>query len=207
MPKRGAFVVLEGIDNSGKSTTMKAVKGMLEAEGEFVVAYHFPTEHSAVGVLIGKFLVNELDLTPQAAFLIMSADRWEMNPIIDAYLDAGNTVLCDRHAPSGAAYGIATNTKGMTAAWCQTADSGLLVPDAVIYFDLPAEVACRRADFGKQRTEKVEYQKRVADAFNYLYSEEDGWHNVDATMPPEQLIEAVAAECRRVIAAVKDSQA
>ena len=79
---------------------------------------------------------------------------------------AGGVVVCDRYAYSGVAFSGAK--PGLGLAWCKRPDVGLPEPDAVIYLDLPAEDAERRGDFGAERYERGDMQRRVADNFRQL---------------------------------------
>jgi thymidylate kinase len=62
----------------------------------------------------------------------------------------------------------------------QDPDRGLPAPDAVVYLDLPIEVAEARGGFGEERYETRELQNKVLRKFQQL---NDGtWHIVDASM-------------------------
>ena len=66
----------------------------------------------------------------------------------------GTNFVCDRYAYSGVAY---SGAKGLDFQWCLNADRGLLKPDLVIYMDLDMETIKKRAGFGDERYEKVEF--------------------------------------------------
>ena len=57
--------------------------------------------------------------------------------------------------------------------WCRQSDRGLPKPDLVIYLDLPPHVAKTRADYGDERYEKEEFQRKVAECYEKL--REDDW--------------------------------
>lgn len=57
--------------------------------------------------------------------------------------------------------------------WCKNPDRGLPSPDVVFYLDISTEDAMTRASFGGERYEKAEFQKRVAEVYKQLKS--DDW--------------------------------
>jgi dTMP kinase len=62
----------------------------------------------------------------------------------------------------------------MDMTWCSAADRGLVQPDLVIYLRADAEVLSKRANFGEERFEKVEFQRKVQSAFEKLFEQEQG---------------------------------
>ncbi len=69
--------------------------------------------------------------------------------------------------------------------WCKEADKGLPAPDLVLFLDLPVEEASKRGEFGKERYEKVEFQKEVKNAYSKL--KDDTWV-VRVNVPPFPVI-------------------
>ena len=201
--KRGVFIVLEGIDRSGKTTACTAVAKLLRSEGVKLITRHFPTRDTPIGTLISQHLSGDIDFTDETRLLLMAADRREAATVINAYLNGGNVVICDRYASSGAAYGYATQTSGMTIEECLAPDNGLLKPDVVIYFDLDPEVAATRKGFGEERLETIELQTRVHAAYRRIMTGD--WMCVDATLPPDELAAEVAAVCRMAIDAAREN--
>ncbi|CAM6005973.1 unnamed protein product [Sphagnum balticum] len=127
--KRGKFVVLEGLDRSGKSTMAAFIAGHLRTQAPTQII-GFPDRTTAIGKMIGDFLANKADINNETVHLLFSANRWESVNKINDILQAGNNIVCDRYWYSGVAYSLA---KGMDQRWCMVPDSGLLPPDLVIY--------------------------------------------------------------------------
>lgn len=67
-------------------------------------------------------------------------------------------VLCDRYYFSGISY---TAVKGVDKEWCRGPDRGLKEPDLVIFIDIEADQVAKRPGFGKEKYEKMEYQREV----------------------------------------------
>ena len=93
-------------------------------------------------------------------------------------LSDGVTLVVDRYSYSGVAFTAGKNVPGLDLDWCKAPERGLLLPDAVLYLDMPIEAAKTRGGFGEERYETTELQERVRDNFRKL--REDWWDVVDA---------------------------
>lgn len=166
--KRGAFVVLEGIDNSGKSTLSNAlVEKLREEEGDAELVL-FPDRSTETGYVLDLYLSKKLLLTDESVHLLMSANRWEKKAFIEECLTMGKTVVCDRYCFSGVAYSWAKDKANMTESWCKAPDSGLPQPDLIIFLDLDPLAATERGSFGNEIYEESDFQKRVREKYNLL---------------------------------------
>lgn len=74
---RGALIVLEGLDRSGKSSQCSRLVSHLEGKGISVEAWRFPDRRTNIGTMISSYLANESQLDDQAVHLLFSANRWE----------------------------------------------------------------------------------------------------------------------------------
>jgi dTMP kinase len=97
-------------------------------------------------------------------------------------LNEGQTVVCDRYAYSGVAFSSAKvispinfalfvvllNLQGLDLEWCKDPDRGLPKPDLVLFLELSVEDALKRGNFGSERYEKEEFQRKVATQFQKL---------------------------------------
>ena len=50
---------------------------------------------------------------------------------------------------------------GLSISWCKQPDVGLPKPDLVCFLDVSEEVAMKRADFGGERFELTDFQRKV----------------------------------------------
>jgi dTMP kinase len=75
--KRGALIVLEGLDRSGKSSQSKALGTFLRSRGESVEEWRFPDRTTAIGQMISSYLTGASELDDSAIHLLFSANRWE----------------------------------------------------------------------------------------------------------------------------------
>ena len=85
---------------------------------------------------------------------------------------------------------------GLSIDWCKRPDVGLPKPDLVCFLDVSEEVAIKRADFGGERYEMTEFQRKVCD--NYEKLRDESWVTVSADggveEVEEQLFKIVEAE-------------
>jgi len=135
--------------------------------------------------MINAYLQSQTDLDDHVIHLLFSANRWELATQLEADLNSGTTIVCDRYAFSGCAFSAA---KGLSYDWCWSPDIGLLAPDLVLFLDVSPEVAKSRGGYGDERYEKEELQTRVREVFQKLGdSYGPRWHVVDADHPLEEV--------------------
>ena len=74
---RGALVVLEGLDRSGKTSQSSRLLTYLEGLGHSVELWRFPDRSTNVGQMISSYLSNKSQLDDHTIHLLFSANRWE----------------------------------------------------------------------------------------------------------------------------------
>ncbi|XP_011143257.1 thymidylate kinase isoform X2 [Harpegnathos saltator] len=94
--KRGALIVLEGCDRAGKSTQVKLLTNALNERSIPTKASAFPNRNTPIGGLLNGFLSKEINIPPEAAHLLFSANRWECKEDIEKMLLSGTTLVIDR---------------------------------------------------------------------------------------------------------------
>ncbi len=109
MPARGKFIVLEGIDGSGKRTQLDALAFAPSlARGVDFSQVSFPNYDGFFGKLVARFLNGEFGplaaVDPHFSALLYAGDRLESKPAIESALAAGKTVLADRYVGSNLAH-------------------------------------------------------------------------------------------------------
>ncbi|PSR80369.1 hypothetical protein PHLCEN_2v6754 [Hermanssonia centrifuga] len=78
MTKRGAFIVFEGLDRSGKSTQAATLLKRLQDAQSPAKLINFPDRTTAIGKMIDSYLRSESELDDHAVHLLFSANRWEL---------------------------------------------------------------------------------------------------------------------------------
>ncbi|KAL7483266.1 hypothetical protein ACHAW6_008913 [Cyclotella cf. meneghiniana] len=128
--KRGAFILLEGVDRCGKTTQVSLLVKHLLSLSLATVAYRFPDRTTqghrllihchvkirtnnkfsfllSVGSLINNYLTTNGptgSVDDRAIHLLFSANRWESAPKLASTLASGTNIVCDRYAYSGVAF-------------------------------------------------------------------------------------------------------
>ena len=104
-PCRGALIVFEGLDRSGKTTQCSLLTQRLNSElGLKTVSLKYPNRDTPIGKLINDYLLKKVSFDDRCIHLMFSANRWEQNRVVKQYLDDGITCIVDRYAYSGVAY-------------------------------------------------------------------------------------------------------
>ncbi|XP_066955182.1 thymidylate kinase isoform X2 [Macrobrachium rosenbergii] len=197
-PCRGALIVLEGCDRTGKTTQAQNLVQSLNSAGKPATFMRFPDRTTKIGGIIDSYLACSSELEDHSIHLLFSANRWEMLPKIISTLLKGTSVIIDRYAFSGVAFSAAK--EGMSLEWCKQSDVGLPKPDRVLFLDLSVEAAQSRGQYGKERYEKAEFQKRVYE--NYHLLRDESWKIIDANKTVEDLQKELIAEVMKVIDSV-----
>ena len=197
---RGALIVLEGLDRSGKSTQCERLVGHLKATGRKAELMRFPDRTTTIGTMINSYLSNATDIDDGCIHLLFSANRWEKKKEMEAKLREGVSLIVDRYAFSGVAFTAAKRVAGMGREWCKGCDVGLLAPDVVLFLSLSAEEQEKRGDFGGERYEKREFQARVREEFEGLEKEYTGlWEKIDASGTMEEVFEALKERVEAIV--------
>ncbi|XP_021377738.1 thymidylate kinase-like isoform X2 [Mizuhopecten yessoensis] len=174
--KRGALIVFEGGDHSGKTTQCTKLIHAFESAGEKVKLFKFPDRTSTIGQMINNYLGSKCEIEDHSVHLLFSANRWEKQPRMMELLESGTTLIVDRYAFSGVAFTAAK--PGFAIEWCKQPDIGLPRPDLVCFLTLDTEAAAKRGTFGGERYERTDFQKKVMNNFEKL--KDSTWKEIDA---------------------------
>ncbi|CAN1127642.1 Thymidylate kinase [Linum perenne] len=180
--QRGALIVLEGLDRSGKTLQSARLVSYLEGTGHSAELWRFPDRTTSVGQMISAYLSNESQLDDRTIHLLFSANRWEKRSLMESKLRSGTTLIVDRYSYSGVAF---SSAKGLDLEWCKAPEFGLLAPDLVLYLDIPPEKAAERGGYGGERYEQLEFQKKVAECYHALH--DCSWKMINACQPIEDI--------------------
>jgi len=103
------FIVLEGLDGSGKSTQTAMLKSYFDEQNIDYKYLHFPQTHTPYfGDLISRFLRGELgkidEVDPYLVAMLYAGDRYDASSEIREWLNIGSMVLVDRYVMSNIAF-------------------------------------------------------------------------------------------------------
>jgi len=153
MPARGKFIVLEGIDGSGKRTQLEALTLAFARRGLAFSEISFPNYSGFFGKLVARYLNGEFGslatVDPHFSALLYAGDRLESKPAIEAALASGKTVLADRYIGSNLAHQgarVRREKRGEFLAWLKQLEYAvyaLPAEDLVVYLRVPVAEAHR----------------------------------------------------------------
>lgn len=182
------FVVLEGLDRSGKTTTASRLCERL-APLVPTVQIRYPTRDSHVGSLIDRYLRKEISFTNESIHLLFCSDRYEHRLMVEEKRRT-HVVLCDRYSMSGAVYSAA---KGLDLDWCIMSDSLLPKPDLTVFIDTPMDELARRKGFGDEIHDDRDLQQKIHGMYMQLLQREQNVLVVDGCLSTDEIVEIVAA--------------
>ncbi|XP_004482819.1 thymidylate kinase isoform X5 [Dasypus novemcinctus] len=175
--RRGALIVLEGVDRAGKSTQSSLLLSALRLAGHPAELLRFPERSTEIGKLLNSYLKRKSDMEDHAVHLLFSANRWEQVPFIKEKLNQGVTLIVDRYVFSGVAF---TSAK-----------------------ELKLEDAAARGMFGHERYEYRTFQERALKTFHQLMKDPTlNWKTVDASRSVEDVHEEIRTHSEDTIWAV-----
>lgn len=144
--EKGKFIVLEGIDGSGKSSQIGPLLKRLEGLGVPCRDTREPTG-GPVGSLIRQIFTGRVTADNRVIAALYAADRIDhlVNEVdgLCAAIDSGITVVSDRYYFSSYAY----HSVDMDMEWVIQANAvsaGLLRPTLTVFLDVPVETALER---------------------------------------------------------------
>lgn len=180
MAKRGLFIVLEGIDGSGKDTLLKYISNELKELGHHVVETAEPSSDS-VGTFLKRYAGrNEKRLPAETEALLYAADRYEhVKNVITPALTRGNIVISIRYLYSTLAY---QGAAGVDLDWIREMNRFAPRPDLAVLLDILPEFSLHRLKRRRSIFESADYLRKVRDI--YLQLVRDGeLVKVDADRP------------------------
>lgn len=162
MGKSSAFIVIEGLDGSGKTTQAKKLTERLSKNYSSV--FTAEPSHGKTGTFIRECcLYEEKRLPTTVEALLFAADRIEHveNEVKPALAD-GKVVICDRYYYSSFAYQGST---GLNLEWIKKINSYALKPDFAVFLDVAPERVLERLKRKKSVMETLEIQRKVREYY------------------------------------------
>lgn len=159
------FIVLEGLDGSGKSTQLFNIMEYVKKEypTKKVLFTREPGGHlNNVGEKLRQVLLNnEMDDYTRA--LLYAASRYEHSKVIKKYIDDGYVVICDRYIYSSLAY-QADNLVQMEQILSINNFLDLVKPDHVLYYDIEIKTYNKRKA-KRQEERELDVLEKKSDEF------------------------------------------
>ncbi len=180
------FIVLEGIDGSGKTEQSRRLASWLRAQGRRVVETREPTD-GEWGRRYRAWARGETEASADEVLEYFIEDRKaHVAELIEPALARGEDVVCDRYVASTLAYQAAQGlAREALAAALETC--GFPEPDAVLWLRMPALRALERLGSRSiERYEKPGFLERVDAEYEQL-----GLQPLDAEGTPDEVARRV----------------
>ena len=202
---RGAFLSIEGLDGSGKSTQIGLLTDALDRWGFEVVHSREPGGCPIAEKIRSVILDTEnVGMTAETEALLYAASRAQhVRQVIRPVIASGRVLLCDRYVDSSVAYQGGGRQLGVERVLDINAPAvdGTL-PLATVYLDITHQESLRRR-LAASAPDRIElegdsFHARVEQAYRELIARDPGrFVVVDATRTPEEIGQEAAAEVIR----------
>jgi dTMP kinase len=185
MSQRGTYVVLEGIDGTGKTELAGRLVPALIARSHSIASFRDPSD---------RFLREQVRrlgaIDPFAAALCLTVDRALARGEVERALDHGDVVLQDQSYYSTLAYQYPA-LDGESWRELERIQRGLIIePDLILYLDAPVDLAIQRIEARGRREvfEDGPYLGKVKGKFEQMF-QSPKWVRIDATGTPDRTLE------------------
>ena len=189
--RRGLFIVLEGPDKVGKTTTCGELVKLIQKKYKTRATYKtFPRRDSIIGKILNDYLLCEKDLEEHVQHLLFAANRWEHMYEIEELLNDGVTIVMDRYSLSGIVYSM---MHGMEYDWCQGTENGMIQPDFTFYLNLDvmrqkerlADSVCDRYE------ENLQTQLELRSIFEKQVKKDDSIISINANVATADILKQI----------------
>jgi dTMP kinase len=203
--RRGAFIVLEGTDGSGKTTQFKRLVSRLKRAGYKVATFDFPQYAKPSSYFVKEYLNGRYggwrEVGPYQASIFYALDRFDVGQKIRKQLREGKIIVSNRYVASnmghqGAKIGNPRERKKFFR-WLYKFEYELLGiprPEVTIVFHVPAAIAQRLVDKKGAREYIGGVKRDVHEAdIKHLRRAEATYLDIVRTFPRDfKLVECVA---------------
>ena len=192
------FIVLEGIDGSGKGTQAARLAETAKARGLSVASFSFPLyDDNPFSRAIGRYLNGELgsleDVHPTLSALLYACDRYHARPELVRAIEECDLVVCDRYVASNLAHQgsqLEGAEREELLEWLVEVEYGefrLPKPGLVVLLDahpkLARELVAKKGErsYTTLEADILESDEAHGDASREIYLElarREGWHVV-----------------------------
>ena len=167
---KAKFITLEGIEGSGKTSSLKSITDLLDKKNISYVVTREPGGSSIGKELRAILLDPETEISPEVELMLMLSDRKDhVEKIILPNLEKGNWVVSDRFMDSSIAYQGGGRQLGKKLIISVAEYLNLPQPDLTLLFDLPVETSLSRVkargELDRFEKEELEFHKRIRNTY------------------------------------------
>ncbi len=195
------FLVLEGIDGSGKTTHARMLYEYFKGKGKKCVLTDEPTS-GTIGIIIKGFLRQKSGISPTSLQLLFASDRAEhVEKFIVPELKSGTNIIMDRYVASTVAYGAAS---GLDKDWLISINSKFRMPDMTLLLDIDPRVSMKRKFPNQDESEvelfeSVSLLEKVRKTYLELANKYDNYFIIDASKSKEAVEQAILNKIESII--------
>ncbi len=187
MTSKGAFIVFEGLDGSGKTTQAKLLVSKLKKMRRVVLTAE-PSQGEIGRFIRSRILYRDARPPTSVEALLFAADRIQhVQDEVIPLLQNGSIVISDRYVYSSLAY---QGSAGLSLEWIQTVNSQAIKPDLALFIDVDPEAVLKRLRRKKSVMEKLETQRKVRDVY-LKYVREGELTPIDGEKPKNAVAKTV----------------
>jgi thymidylate kinase len=186
--KRGAFIVIYGINNVGKSTQAKNLVKFLKQQGKKAIFMKYPVyDLKPTGPYINHILRSgkPQGMSEEELQLWYVLNRHQFQPKLEALLEKGTTVVAEDYIGTGIGWGVA---KGGKLKELEEMNRYLRKEDLAILID--GERGMLAQEEGHLHESKDELVEKCRSVFLEL-QEKYGWYKVDRQSRKEDTQELI----------------
>lgn len=198
------FIVIEGLDGSGKSTQIDLVEKYLQAKNIKSKFLHFPRpEAPFFGEMISRFLRGELGdidaVDPYVVAMLYAGDRNDAGKMIRDWLEEGYAVIADRYLYSNIGFQCAKlkspEERDKLANWIKKLEyeyHGIPVPDLNLFLKVPYGFTQRSLNKRRQGADRdylqgsddiheadLDFQQEVRNIYLWQVKENSDFEEID----------------------------
>jgi len=203
---KGKFIVLDGLDGSGKGTQVKLLANYFFDRDKknhiFLTREPYNSEYYEEIRRLLKSGLNPRDNAERLAELFI-ADRRIHAALIESLLSQGIDVVSDRYKYSTLAY---QQTQGISLQKLIDMHKGILIPDLTLIIDTSAEIALERIikDEGREYKEVFEqkdFQEKLRENFLALSKQlpDEKIIIIDGDKPIAKVFESIKKEVEKIL--------
>jgi len=167
---KAKFITLEGIEGSGKTSSLKGITDLLDKKNISYIVTREPGGSSIGKELRAILLDPDTEISPEVELMLMLSDRKDhVEKIILPNLEKGNWVVSDRFMDSSIAYQGGGRQLDKKLIISLTDYLNLPQPDLTLLFDLPVEISLSRVkargELDRFEKEELEFHKRIRNTY------------------------------------------
>ena len=167
---KAKFITLEGIEGSGKTSSIKSITDLLDKKNISYIVTREPGGSSIGKELRAILLDPDTEISPEVELMLMLSDRKDhVEKIILPNLKKGNWVVSDRFMDSSIAYQGGGRQLDKKLIISLTEYLNLPQPDLTLLFDLPVEISLSRVkargELDRFEKEELEFHKRIRNTY------------------------------------------